>query len=116
MSEEPIIDPEAIENLRALDDEGGGDTFLREVIEIFKEDTPLRIQEMRDSLRTGDQVCFTRAAHSIKGSSSNVGANRLRSLAQDLEARSRESLEGLASDVEEMDRVFREACDALGRL
>jgi len=115
MTEIPIIDEEAIENLRALD-EDGGDAFLREVIDIFKDDTPLRIQELRSSLAAGDQPTFTRAAHSVKGSSANIGAARLRALAADLETRSRQSLDDLAGEVDRMEASFQEACAELAKL
>lgn len=94
MTNETLIDPEAIENLRALNPDDG-DGFLRDIIGIFLEDTPQRIDELRVSLAGGDQIRFTRAAHSIKGSSSNLGAMPLRSLAEKLEHESRTN--GLAN-------------------
>lgn len=90
MPELPLIDPEAIENLRALNP-GDNDEFLREIITIFLEDTPQRIAELDQSLVAGDVPTFTRAAHSIKGSSSNLGALRLREFAEKLEQNSRKN-------------------------
>ncbi len=78
------IDPQAIENLRALNP-GDNDEFLREITGIFLEDTPTRIAELDQSLNSGDVSRFTRAAHSIKGSSSNLGATGLRLAAEKLE-------------------------------
>ena len=88
MSDFSIIDPQAIENLRALNP-GDNDEFLREITGIFLEDTPQRITELETSLTTGDVGKFTRAAHSIKGSSSNLGAMALRAAAERLEHQSR---------------------------
>ncbi len=88
MSNDTLIDPEAIENLRALNPDDG-DSFLRDIIGIFLEDTPQRLLELRDSLATGDRVRFTRAAHSIKGSASNLGANQLRDISNVLEQHSK---------------------------
>ncbi len=88
MSDSAIIDPQAIENLRALNP-GDNDEFLREIAGIFLEDTPLRIKELEESLAAGDVSKFTRAAHSIKGSSSNLGAVALRAAAEKLEHESR---------------------------
>lgn len=84
----PVIDPSAIADLRALNP-GDNDEFLRDVIGIFLADTPLRLTELDESLATGDTAKFTRAAHSIKGSSANVGAAALRAAAGNLEHRSR---------------------------
>ncbi len=88
MSDSSIIDPQAIENLRSLNP-GDNDEFLREIAGIFLEDTPLRIAELDDSLAAGDVSKFTRAAHSIKGSSSNLGAAALRAVAEKLEHEAR---------------------------
>lgn len=82
------IDPQAIENLRALNP-GDNDEFLREIAGIYLEDTPQRIAELDSSLAAGDAPKFTRAAHSIKGSSANLGANEVRATAEKLEHQSR---------------------------
>lgn len=84
MSTAPIIDPVAIEALKSINPEDGGE-FLREIIQIFLEDTPARIAELDEALGSGDVAKFVRAAHSIKGSSSNVGAMLLQATAERLE-------------------------------
>jgi histidine phosphotransfer protein HptB len=88
-----VIDPKAIAELRALNPDDG-DEFLREIVGIFLADTPERIAELQESLAAGDTARFTRAAHSIKGSSSNLGAAALRAAAELLEHRTR--TQGLA--------------------
>lgn len=93
MADHPVIDPQAIENLRALNPDDG-DEFLREIIGIYLEDTPLRIAELEQSLAAGETPKFTRAAHSVKGSSANVGANAVRAIAEQLEHQS--AKQGLA--------------------
>jgi histidine phosphotransfer protein HptB len=93
MAEPSVIDPQAIENLRALNPDDN-DEFLREIAGIFLEDTPQRIAELDDSLAAGDVTKFMRAAHSIKGSSANLGAMALRAVAEKLEHESR--TQGLA--------------------
>ncbi len=97
-----VIDPEAIENLRELNP-GDDDEFLREIAGIFLDDTPQRIAELEQSLRDGDVVTFTRAAHSIKGSSSNLGAVALRNVAGTLENEAKTN--GLAAVDSLMDLV-----------
>ena len=84
MPEDQSIDMQAIDSLRELSPEPGGE-FLRELIEIYLQDTPQRITEMEDALNKKDIPGFTRAAHTIKGSSSNFGATKLTKLAHELE-------------------------------
>ncbi|MDB6115075.1 MAG: Hpt domain protein [Lacunisphaera sp.] len=79
------IDPAAIDNLRALSPDPDG-SFLRELIEIFLQDTPERFTELDATLAKGDTAAAMRAAHTIKGSSGNFGASRLAKLAQEVEA------------------------------
>ncbi|HNW40561.1 MAG: Hpt domain-containing protein [Opitutaceae bacterium] len=86
----PIIDPSAIENLRELNP-GDNDEFLREVAVIYLEDTPERLAELEECLASGDVPRFTRAAHSIKGSSANMGAMVLREIAEKLEHQSKDT-------------------------
>jgi histidine phosphotransfer protein HptB len=116
MANPSIIDPQAIENLRALNP-GDGDAFLREITGIFLEDTPLRIAELDQSLLAGDVSKFTRAAHSIKGSSSNLGATGLRAVAEKLEQQARtQGLANVSSMIAQVKAEFSRAQSALAVL
>lgn len=116
MSDSPVIDLQAIENLRALNP-GDNDEFLREITGIFLEDTPQRIAELDQSLAAGDVSKFTRAAHSIKGSSANLGAMALRAVAEKLEHISRtEGLGAVAPLVAQIKAEFGRAQVELTKL
>ena len=112
----PELDPDAIANLRALGDDGD-DTFLKEIIGIYLEDTPLRLADIRSAAATGDRALYTRAVHTIKGSSSNVGAHLVRGLAERLEQRSKSEPH---SDLDplrlELEQAFERAAAALRAL
>ena len=111
-----IIDPQAIENLRAMTP-GDHDEFLREIVGIFLEDTPQRIAELEQSLAGNDPLRFTRAAHSVKGSSSNLGAMALRAVAERLEQQSKQSgLVGLEPMLAELKSEFDRAAAALRQI
>jgi HPt (histidine-containing phosphotransfer) domain-containing protein len=115
-TDQQLIDPEAIENLRALNPDDG-DGFLRDIVGIFLEDTPNRLQELKESLVAGDTVRFTRAAHSIKGSSSNLGATPLRAVAEKLEMESRtKGLGAVNSLLAELEKVFESTKTELTRM
>ena len=113
MPEFPVIDPQAIENLRSLNP-GDNDEFLREIAGIFLEDTPLRIAELEQSYAAGDVAKFTRAAHSIKGSSANLGAMALRSVAERLEHQAR--TDGVASGAHYISEIKAEFARAEAEL
>ena len=80
----PLIDPDAIENLRALSPDDD-DAFLKEILTIFLADVPERIADLHAHRVNGNTAAFIRAAHSIKGSSSNVGACEVHEIAQQIE-------------------------------
>jgi HPt (histidine-containing phosphotransfer) domain-containing protein len=102
----PTIDPEALSNLRELNPGDNGE-FLREIISIYIEDTPKRIADMKACLASGDVSTFTRAAHTIKGSSANVGAQVLKGIAERLELISRrEGLGGVSGLIADCDAEF----------
>jgi HPt (histidine-containing phosphotransfer) domain-containing protein len=116
MSSDIVIDPEAIENLRALTPEDP-ESFLKDIISIFVEDTPLRLAELQKSMAAGDRIIFTRAAHSIKGSASNLGAMQLRALASELEQRSKtEELSTLDARLKDLEAAFALAKTTLEKL
>ncbi len=55
------------------------------MIELFLTDTPARFAEMDTALNQGQQQDFVRAVHSIKGASSNFGADDLHDLCAEVE-------------------------------
>lgn len=116
MSDSPVIDPQAIENLRALNPDDN-DEFLREIVNIYLEDTPLRIKELDESLVAKDIGKFTRAAHSIKGSSSNLGAAIVRNVAEKIEHDSRaKGLEGADALIAQLKQEYARAEAELKKL
>ena len=116
MSSSPVIDPDTIASLRELNP-GDNDEFLREIVGIFFEDTPRRLTELDDSLAAGDVPKFTRAAHSIKGSSGNVGAMALREVAGALEQQTKkDGLGQVAAPLAELKAQFGRARDELAKI
>jgi histidine phosphotransfer protein HptB len=118
MSSQPasVLDLEAIANLRALGDEGD-DTFLREIISIYLEDVPQRIVDLKSARAAGDKALYVRSAHTIKGSSANVGATEMRNLAEKMEHRAKiEPLPGLDPDLLELETAFGRTVAALRTL
>lgn len=80
----PVYDPAALEALREVSPDDGG-AFLRELVEIFLHDTPVRLAEIAAALSAGDAPALTRAAHSIKGSAGNFGAEQLAAVSRAIE-------------------------------
>jgi HPt (histidine-containing phosphotransfer) domain-containing protein len=112
----PVIDPDAITGLRALSPDDG-DAFLKEILTIFLQDTPVRIRELHTSLKDGETELFVRSAHSIKGSASNVGAAQLRDAAERIEHHARKTgTAGTGEMIVELEAAFVRARTALEKL
>jgi HPt (histidine-containing phosphotransfer) domain-containing protein len=74
---------ESMENLRQIG--GGTDEFVAEIVQMFREDTPQRLQELDGCVARQDAAQLAKVAHSLKGAVSNFGAQRFRALAEQIE-------------------------------
>ena len=116
MSADAIINPEAIQALRELSPEGDGE-FLKELIGIFLEDTPKHLAQLEEALARQDAVVATRAAHTIKGSSGNFGAEGFARLAREIESAGKDgNFPAAAALVPEFKRQFEKVAAALKQL
>jgi two-component system, sensor histidine kinase and response regulator len=74
-----------LSHLNHLQDEHG-DELVVELVELFVSNTPMMLTAMREALSQGDPDGLKQAAHTLRGSSSNLGAALLTSLCVALEA------------------------------
>jgi PAS domain S-box-containing protein len=75
-ADEPLLDSAALDNLRALRMEGEPDP-LAELVQLFINDTPGRIAQIQAALKKCAAHDLEAAAHSLKGSASNLGARTI---------------------------------------
>jgi two-component system, sensor histidine kinase and response regulator len=93
-------------NLRLLVDSGVGD-MVPQLISIFLESAPQDIEKMRIALGAKDAEELASAAHSLRGSCSNLGASRLRDLCQQIENHGRSgSLDEVCKLLQSVDQEF----------
>ncbi len=88
--------------LEALNRIGGDEELLQEVCQIFLEESPKLLEKLRQAVAAGDADGVVRAAHSLKGESSYLGAGRTSQTARQLEEMGRNqdlsrASEGLAT-------------------
>jgi HPt (histidine-containing phosphotransfer) domain-containing protein len=77
------LDLTVMDQLLNLDDGELG--LLKEMLDLFKSDTPDRIKAIEATLASGELVDMADVAHSIKGAAGTMGAPRLRGIAAELE-------------------------------
>src|SRR5690606_37832747 len=72
----PVLDESALDSLRELQ-MPGEPSPVSEICEIFLTDAPTRLDNLRIAFEQGDIQAVEAAAHTLKGSSSNLGGKRL---------------------------------------
>jgi len=112
------INHRALQHIRALsDDADTGEALLQRVLQAFIDDTPRHLQAMRRALDGRDSEQLRKAAHSLKSSSANVGADTLARLSRDMEALGRGGhTDGAAAVLTTMEAEFLAVCHALDAL
>lgn len=78
------LDYTVINGLRELREPGQADP-LAELVDLFLVDAPERLHRIQHGWQAGDLKAVQHAAHSLKGSASNLGVLRLAKLAAQLE-------------------------------
>jgi HPt (histidine-containing phosphotransfer) domain-containing protein len=83
--------PRAVFDPDAFDRQTGGDADLRaQIIQMFLEDCPARVEEIRAAVARGDAAALVAAAHALRGSAAYLSASVVRGCAGDLERLGRE--------------------------
>ncbi len=82
-AEDPI-DWRALDAIRHLPGPNGS-VLVNKVIRAYLADTPPRLAQMRAAADAGDAEALRKAAHGLKSSSANVGAQNLAALCKELE-------------------------------
>ena len=76
MATRAVLDPAVIDTLRRLSVPGEPDV-LTEVLKLFLEEAPTRIETLRNAWTDRNIQEGQRMAHSLKGSAGNIGASAL---------------------------------------
>ena len=84
MATRAVLDPAVIETLRQLSVPGEPDV-LTEVLKLFLEEAPTRIEKLRNAWANRNIQEVQRMAHSLKGSAGNIGATAMFDLCKELD-------------------------------
>ena len=83
-----ILDMSVVEELLSVSDDGDPELLL-DLIRMFLEDGPSKVQSVTEGLLAGDFEKMERAAHSLKGSSGNLGARLLQETCEQMQIATR---------------------------
>lgn len=116
MSEKTVISTDVIETLRELQDDDEPD-LVTELFQMYFDDAPVRITEMREAANDGVARDLERAAHTLKSASANLGCYPISELCAKLEKMAREgSTNGAPEMVAQVQHEFDAAVDEASRL
>jgi PAS domain S-box-containing protein len=99
--------------LRALEAQGRQEAVM-EIIDLFLETTPLRLERLREVARQRDLAVFLSLAHSLRGAALHLGASRVADLCAEAQAVAREGTpERLSPLFDALQAEFRDAARVL---
>jgi HPt (histidine-containing phosphotransfer) domain-containing protein len=104
-SSRDVLDPAVVESLRQLTPPGEPDVLV-EILGVFLTDVPRRIAQLKAAWRGGDAAGVQRAAHSLKGSSGNIGADALFDVCRQLDDRAKSGELRLEELIAALDREY----------
>ena len=85
----PVLDSTVLAELRAEDDE-----LLRELIELFFAEVPLRVRRLRSEISERNWPAAVIDAHTLKSSTATLGAMGMSALAAEIERMTRDQAAG----------------------
>jgi two-component system sensor histidine kinase/response regulator len=96
---QPASQRKAWNHSEAIERLGGDEDLFQELCQIFLEESPKLLRELKDALATGNVDDAMRAAHSIKGETGYLSAPKAMSAARQLEEMARSNTLAGADDV-----------------
>lgn len=110
-----VLDHDMLDGLRDLPGEGA-ENLLEELIVLFTKEAPSRMTQLRAAVQQGDAKSVMQMAHSLKGSSANLGASCMAGICNRLEQCGREGmLDGALQLHDELERECKRVLLALNR-
>jgi HPt (histidine-containing phosphotransfer) domain-containing protein len=116
MGTDQVLDMQMVDELLSLSDDGDPELLL-DLITMFLDDGPSKVQAVTEGLTGRDFEKMERAVHSLKGCSGNLGAHLLQNVCEQMQLAAREHrLEELARLAPALHQQYAAAAAALDEL
>jgi CheY-like chemotaxis protein len=110
------IDQERIAELEEME-RRAKKNLIQELVTVYLEDLPVMLAAVQNGLASGDVAAAGKAAHRLKGTSLNVGANALADVCRIIESKARAGdSKGLPELLPDLEQQVRDAGEALRAL
>ena len=83
-----VLDQDVLNELISFSEDGDPELLL-DLIHMFLDDSPSKVEAVEQGLKSGDFEKAERAAHSLKGSSGNLGARLVQDVCEQLQLSTR---------------------------
>ena len=83
-----VLDQDVLNELISFSEDGDPELLL-DLIHMFLDDSPSKVEAVEQGLKSGDFEKAERAAHSLKGSSGNLGATLVQEVCDQLQVTTR---------------------------
>ncbi|MBS2036437.1 Hpt domain-containing protein [bacterium] len=114
-AEVEVLDPSTLRNLREMQSVGG-DGVLIELLELYRQEFPRLIAELRQAFESHDLEKVAAGALTLRGSAGNYGARRLVNLCAQLENFAKSGqFDQLQTPLLQLDEAYSQALEAFGR-
>jgi len=110
---EGAVDHIALDGLRGLE-RAGAPGLVKKITDLFLQDTPRQLADLRDSVQSGDSGRLVKVAHTLKGSAANLGAREMVRICAELQVLGEAENIGIApSLVADLESQFGSVRDAI---
>ena len=107
------IDWSVLNGLREYQVEGEPD-LVQELVEMYQTEAPTLLSALREAVANGDAEKLRHTAHTLKGTSNNLGVKQVAVLSAELEKKGRSgSVAGAAEVLAQLEQEYERACQAL---
>ncbi|MBS1494528.1 MAG: Hpt domain-containing protein [Bacteroidetes bacterium] len=109
-----LINNNALDELRMMDEEGG---FLKEIVNLFITDSVNTLNDIKNHAASGDIGAMNKSAHKLKGSSLSIGAQALGELCFKLEkTESFSSDDEKEQNMKDLQSLYDQSVEALQKI
>lgn len=107
------LDGATLQQLLDLDD--GQTGLLAELYGLFKDDTPSRLEGLKQSMASSNASASAELAHAVKGAAGTIGATHMRAIAGDIEKAGKAGRvdDQMRQWLADLEAAYTETCAAL---
>lgn len=114
INKEQLLDLNIIQGLKELSDD---DSFFLEIIDLYKEQYPQILSNIKTSFKSNDLDGLSKASHALKGASLNIGAKELAAVCKTLELNSKNGInEGLGDLIDQVEDLYLQTIQEIEKL